>query len=245
MGRACQWVGGLWLLLPLLLQLLQQVEGDWELAMLLPTMLLLLLLRQPRMRQIVQLQRPRSGLLLVLLVLVLLLLLLLQRSLLLALERLQQLCLLLLQQGVELLLVQPSRGGCPWLVQVELLERVCRAQRSQGRSERLELPAGERVARSRMGGWEDLAGRAGSAGHGMQVNASMHAHQAANASEAGSLTGRPAAAAAAGACTATHSRWCLGSLGTHPVGPLAFLSQDPGAPGEPTGDLGHLSPASR
>ena len=243
MRRACQWVGGLWLLLPLLLQLLQQVEGDWELAMLLPTVLLLLLLRQPGMRQIVQLHRPRSGLLLVLLVLVLLLLL--QRGLLLALERLQQLCLLLLQQGVELLLVQPGRGGCPWLVQVELRERVRSAQRSQGRSERLELPAGERVARSRMGGWEDLAGRAGSAGHGMQVNASMHAHQAATASEAGSLTGRPAAAAAAGACTATHSRWCLGSLGTHPVGPLAFLSQDPGAPGGWTGDLGHLSPASR
>ena len=113
--RACQWVGGLWLLLPLLLQLLQQVEGDWELAVLLRA-LLLLLLGQPRMRQVVQLHRPRSGLLLVrmvLLVLVLVLLLLLQLRLLLALERLQQLRLLLLQQGVELLLVQPSRGGRP------------------------------------------------------------------------------------------------------------------------------------
>ena len=180
----------------------------------------------------------------VLLVLVLVLVLLLQRGLLLALERLQQLCLLLLQQRVELLLVQPSRGGRPWLVQVELLQRVCSAQRSQGRSERLELPAGERVARSRMGGWGDWGGRAGSAGHGMQVNASMHAHQAATAQEAGSLTGHPAAAAAAGACIATHSRWCLGSLGTHPVGPLAFLSQDPGGPGRRTGDLGHISTAS-
>ena len=63
----------------------------------------------------------------VLLVLVLLLVRLLQRGLLLALDRLEQLRLLLLQQRVELLLVQPSRGGCPWLVQVELLERVCSA----------------------------------------------------------------------------------------------------------------------
>ena len=128
MRRACQRVGGLWLLLPLLLQLLQQVEGDWELAVLLPAMLLLLL-GQPRMRQVVQLHRPRSGLLLVrmvllILVLLLLLLLLLQHGLLLALERLQQLRLLLLHQGVEMLLVQPRRGGRPWLVQIELLERV-------------------------------------------------------------------------------------------------------------------------